>query len=153
VESFRLIGYENRMLAKEDFANDKVDAGELGPGHSVTALYEVVLRPKHEADKLVDVRLRYKLPDASESKLLVHSQRAMGSKLGSGSTEMRFATAVAGFGLLLKNSEHKGSLTWRQLQNLAEEAVGSHPSKYRQEFLELVGIAAKLAGPQSQLAK
>ena len=153
VESYRLIGYENRMLAKEDFANDKVDAGELGPGHSVTALYEIVLKSEQNSDKLVDVRLRYKLPDASESKLIHHTQKVVGSKLTSGSSEMRFATAVAAFGLLLKESEHKGSLTWKQLQGLAEEAVGQHPSKYRQEFLELVGIAAKLAGPKAQLAQ
>ncbi len=153
VESYRLIGYENRMLAKEDFENDKVDAGELGPGHSVTALYEIVLKPGHSKDKLADVRLRYKLPNASKSNLIVHTQRAQGSKIGSGSSEMRFAAAVTAFGLLLKKSEHKGSLTWAQLQGLAEDAVGNHPSKYRQEFLELVGIAAKLAGPETQLAK
>ena len=153
VESYRLIGYENRMLAKEDFENDKVDAGELGPGHSVTALYEIALKPGHGGDKLVDVRLRYKLPDASESKLIKHTQRASRSKMASGSSEMRFAAAVAAFGLLLKKSEHKGSLSWRQLQRLAEDAVGQHPSKYRQEFLELVGIAAKLSGPETQLAQ
>ena len=156
VDSYRLIGYENRMLAKEDFENDKVDAGELGPGHSVTALYEIVLKPGNETDKLVDIRLRYKLPDAQESKLLVHGEAVTRDRLGSGSPEMRFATAVAGFGLLLKKSEHKGSLTWRQLQGLAEDAVGQHPSKYRQEFLELIGIAARLAaataGPETQIA-
>lgn len=152
IQSYRLIGYENRMLAKQDFENDKVDAGELGPGHSVTALYEIVLRPGTSADKLVDVRLRYKLPDAQESKLLVHSEAVANKKLGRASSEMRFATAVAGFGLLLKKSAHKGSLTWRQLQGMAEEAVGQHASKHRQEFLELVGIAAKLAGPEAQIA-
>jgi Ca-activated chloride channel family protein len=152
VESYRLIGYENRMLKKEDFENDKVDAGELGPGHSVTALYEVVLKPDSGAKKLVDVHLRYKRPDSNKSQLIVHSEAVTRSKLGRGSREMRFATAVAGFGLLLKKSEHKGSLTWKQLQGMAEEAVGQHKSKHRQEFLELVGVAARIAGPQAQLA-
>ncbi len=153
VENYRLIGYENRKLAKEDFENDKVDAGELGPGHSVTALYEVTPKAGSKARSLATVRLRYKRPDASKSKLLTTNITNRSTAFAKASQDMRFATSVAGFGLLLRDSGHKGSLTWHALQAMAEDAVGNHKSRHRQEFLELIGLARKIAGPKAQLAK
>lgn len=152
VKSYRLIGYENRMLAKEDFENDKVDAGELGPGHSVTALYEVEPKAGRGNLPLAAVKLRYKRPDSKKSELLTHSISQKRGAFAQASQDMRFATSVAGFGLLLRNSKHRGDLTWSALQAMAEEAVGNHKSAHRQEFLELLGLASKLAGPKAQLA-
>ncbi len=153
VKSYRLIGYENRMLAKEDFDNDKVDAGELGPGHSVTALYEVEPKAGKGNQPMATVKLRYKRPDSQKSELLTHNISPKRGAFAQASQDMRFATSVAGFGLLLRNSKHRGTLTWRGLQAMAEDAVGNHKSEHRQEFLELIGAARKLAGPKAQLAK
>ncbi len=153
VESYRLIGYENRKLAKKDFENDNVDAGELGPGHSVTALYEVTPKAGSRAQSLATVRLRYKRPNASESKLLTANITNRSTTFALASQDMRFAISVAGFGLLLRDSKHRGSLTWHALGAMAEDAVGNHKSRYRQEFLELIGLARKIAGPKAQLAK
>lgn len=153
VKSYRLIGYENRMLSSEDFDNDAADAGELGPGHSVTALYEIEKHENSEAKSLVELRLRYKLPDSTESKLIVHEvdNRALGFEVAS--QDLRFATAVAGFGLLLKDSSHKGSLNWSRLQEMAHRAVAGHGSPQRQEFLELVGMAQRLSRGKAHIAE
>ena len=153
VESYRLIGYENRVLANKDFDNDKVDAGELGPGHSVTALYEVVPRKGAHSQKPVSIRLRYKRPNQTKSKLLVHQAKAAARGVAEPSRDMRFASAVAGFGMLLSGSAHKGTLNWADLQAMAEDAVGSDSSVHRQEFLELIGIAAGLSRPEAQVAR
>ena len=152
MENYRLIGYENRVLANEDFDNDAVDAGELGPGHSVTALYEVQPKANRRAKTLASVKLRYKRPDSDKSELLTHVISHRTSAFPQASQDMRFATSVAGFGLLLRNSAHKGSLTWPRLQAMAEDAVGNHPSPHRHEFLTLLGLAHKLSAPQAQLA-
>ena len=158
VSGYRLIGYENRLLADEDFNDDTKDAGELGAGHTVTALYEVVpagvsvprgvdaLRYQPQADdpppppsdfdgELMYVKVRYKDPDGPKSKLLEH---AVADDPESPSTDFRFATAVAGFGMLLRDSEHAGDFTLDNVIRLAEKARGDDPRGYRGEFIRLV---------------
>jgi Ca-activated chloride channel family protein len=165
VQSYRLLGYENRLLAKEDFKDDKKDAGELGSGHSVTALYEVVpagarpvalsddsltyqevsLRPgARHSSELLTVRLRYKDPKGSTSKLL---EAPVTDRTGAASEDMRFASAVAEFALLLRDSEHKGQASWEQVLSLARGARGEDEQGYRGEFVGLVETARTLAGP------
>ena len=157
VAGYRLIGYENRLLADEDFNDDTKDAGELGAGHTVTALYEVVpvgvAVPREEVDDLryqaqpddlpasafedemMYVKIRYKDPDGTKSKLL---EQAVADRSGSPSVDFRFATAVAGFGMLLRDSEHAGELTLSDVVRLAEKGKGDDPRGYRGEFIRLV---------------
>ena len=158
VAGYRLIGYENRLLADEDFNDDTKDAGELGAGHTVTALYEVVpagsavpgdpdvdaLRYQPQADdpppsdfegEMLYVKVRYKDPGGSKSKLL---ERAVADRSATPSTDFRFAAAVAGFGMLLRDSEHAGILTLDDVVTLAEEGKGDDPRGYRGEFIRLV---------------
>ena len=159
--AYRLIGYENRLLADEDFNDDTKDAGELGAGHTVTALYEVVpaglpvprsvdpLRyqptaepeppvespPSAFEDELLYVKVRYKDPDGAESKLLAH---AVADRSRSPSRSFRFAAAVAGFGMLLRDSPHAGGFTSDDVISLAERGRGDDPRGYRGEFIRLV---------------
>ena len=157
VAGYRLIGYENRLLADEDFNDDTKDAGELGAGHTVTALYEVVPAgvevPREEVDglryqpqpddlpasafedEMMYVKVRYKDPDGTRSKLL---EQAVADRSGSPSVDFRFATAVAGFGMLLRDSEHAGELTLSDVVKLAEKGKGDDPRGYRGEFIRLV---------------
>ena len=160
---YRLIGYENRLLADEDFNDDTKDAGELGAGHTVTALYEVVpagvevprgdvdaLRYQPQPDdpplsdfddELMYVKVRYKDPDGTRSKLL---QQAVADRPRSPSADFRFAAAVAGFGMLLRDSEHAGDLTVDDVVTLAEKGKGNDPRGYRGEFIRLVEAARDL---------
>jgi Ca-activated chloride channel family protein len=166
VQSYRLLGYENRLLAREDFADDRKDAGELGSGHSVTALYEVVpvgaepvavvdddsltyqevsLHPgARHSSELLTVRLRYKDPQGSTSRLLETAVADRG--LGAASEDMRFATAVAEFALLLRDSEHRGNASYAQVLTLARGARGEDEQGYRGEFIGLVETARTLSG-------
>jgi Ca-activated chloride channel family protein len=154
---YRLIGYENRLLADEDFNDDTKDAGELGAGHTVTALYEVVPAgaevPRGEVDalryqpqpddpplsdfddELMFVKVRYKDPDGARSKLL---ERAVADRVRSPTADLRFAAAVAGFGMLLRGSEHAGDLTLSDVVKMAEEGKGDDLRGYRGEFIRLV---------------
>ena len=163
VAGYRLIGYENRLLADEDFNDDTKDAGELGAGHTVTALYEVVPAgvavPREEVDELryqpqpddpplsefegemLYVKVRYKDPDGEKSKLL---EQAVADRTGMPSTDFRFATAVAGFGMLLRDSPHAGTLTLDDIVSLAEEGKGHDPRGYRGEFIRLVELTRDL---------
>ena len=162
VKSYRLVGYENRMLAKEDFKDDKKDAGEVGAGHSVTALYEIVLadgkEPARGADdlkyqktevapsgELLTVKLRYKDPDGEVSKLIEKALAPSGVP-GTGSDNLRFAGAVAEFGLLLRDSEYKGKASFGRVLEAARQSKGQDPWGYRQELIELVEKARALAG-------
>jgi Ca-activated chloride channel family protein len=158
VASYRLIGYENRALEARDFDDDRKDAGEIGSGHTVTALYEVVspaqlereagaqaLRYKRTAapaaeasPELLAVKLRYKAPDGDVSKLITVPVIDTGKDFANASVDFKFAAAVAGFGMLLRDSPHKGNLTWPALRELAGSAVGDDPGGYRKEFLELI---------------
>jgi secreted protein with Ig-like and vWFA domain len=171
VQSYRLIGYENRLLAKEDFNNDAKDAGEIGAGHTVTALYEIVPvgvtapdgRPvvdplkyqsvpaaaPSEAAKtgeMMTVKLRFKKPDGDKSELIDFPVSDENQKLEKSEPEFRFATAVASFGLLLRDSSYRGDLTWEQVRQLALGAKGEDPNGYRGEFIQLIDKARGILG-------
>ncbi len=165
VQAYRLIGYENRLLAAEDFNDDRKDAGELGAGTSVTALYEIVpvgappvdigavddlryrrpsgLAPDREAgvsfgeasDELLFVKLRYKTPDGDRSRLI---ERPLHEGAGRASDDLRFAAAVAAFGMLLRDSEQCGEFTLDDVMRLARSGVGEDGHGYRSEFVRLV---------------
>lgn len=170
VASYRLIGYENRLLAKEDFNNDRKDAGEIGAGHTVTALYEIVPvgvanpdgRPvvdglKYQkpaapataaaeplSDETLTVKLRYKQPDGNTSQLIEVPVKDAGRRLAESSKEFQFATSVVGFGMLLRQSAHAGELNWENVRQLALSSKGEDPLGYRGEFLQLIDKARGL---------
>jgi Ca-activated chloride channel family protein len=165
VASYRLIGYENRVLADRDFNDDKKDAGDMGAGHTVTALYEVELAgdaaaasevdplkyqaerrptPAAESTELMTVKLRYKRPDASESTLLSRTVVDGGHGIDQSSSDFRWAAAVAGFGMLLRQSEQRGDVSLALVQKLARSAVGDDRSGDRKELIELLQRAAAL---------
>jgi Ca-activated chloride channel family protein len=164
VAGYRLIGYENRVMKHEDFNDDKKDAGEIGAGHAVTALYEVVpvgqevpsakidaLKYQNASTKaaaadgeLMTVKVRYKAPDGKTSKLLQHVVKGAPAELAKLSDDFRWATAIAGFGMMLRESPHRGSLSWAQVEALAVGARGADPDGYRQQALEMIRRARKL---------
>jgi Ca-activated chloride channel family protein len=166
VKGYRLLGYENRMLAAQDFNDDKKDAGELGAGHTVTALYEIIPAGSDEAvagvdplkyqqtqttaaagaDELMTVKLRYKLPDGDKSTLLSHAIRDTSTPLAQTSADFRFATAVAELGMLLRSSPHKGKASYESVLSRAQGAMGTDRAGYRREFLLMAGQAKTLAG-------
>lgn len=160
VKAYRLVGYENRILAKEDFHDDTKDAGELGAGHSVTALYEIVPADSDEESPAVDdlkyqrrkiaasrdlmtVKLRYKLPQADTSRLIQQSITQL-DVWRRPKDDFQFAAAVAEFGLLLRNSEFKAEASYEHVLSAAQAAQGRDPFGYRAEFLELVKKAQRL---------
>jgi len=161
VYGYRLIGYENRMLAARDFDDDKKDAGEIGAGHTVTAIYEILparsaglvgpngqplkYGPKPDvaaddevAGEMLTLSLRYKEPEADESKLLQFVVRDEGKQYGEASEDFRFASAVAAFGMMLRGSPHCGDLTLSAVEELASGAVGDDLRGYRTELVEMV---------------
>jgi Ca-activated chloride channel family protein len=166
VASYRLIGYENRVLADRDFNDDTKDAGEIGAGHTVTALYEVVPKGdfaapppnvdalKYQTERglsnaaasgeLMTVKLRYKRPDADKSELLSHVIADSGKNIEQASTDLRWAAAVAGFGMLLRQSEQRGDATFALVRKLASSALGLDAHGDRKEMLELVDRAARI---------
>ncbi len=167
VAAYRLIGYENRMLAAEDFNDDKKDAGEIGAGHTVTALYEIVpagakvdlpaVDPlKYQApatpggnqaasNELLTLKLRYKEPEEDSSKLLEFPVVDGKAPFGRASADFQFASAVASFGMLLRGSEHKGTGSYDAVLEIAESAKGADKHGYRAEFVEIVRRAQALA--------
>ena len=165
VKGYRLIGYENRVLANQDFADDKKDAGELGAGHTVTVLYEIIpagsdepvngaaelkyqqraAAPASDSDELMTVKLRYKRPDGDKSTLIVHPLRDRDTALGKTSANFRFSAAVAGFGMLLRKSKFAGGATFADLRSLAKGSTGEDAFGYRGEFVRLVEKAELLA--------
>ena len=170
VSAYRLIGYENRLLRKEDFNDDTKDAGEIGAGHTVTALYEIVpagkglqipgvdpLRyqtPMSTTDvaqdgELLTLKLRYKQPDGQTSRLLEFPVRDGDKAYSQASQDFKFAAAVASFGMILRQSPYQGNGTLAAVLELAEEGKGSDPHGYRGEFLELVKQARALTGSDS----
>jgi Ca-activated chloride channel homolog len=173
VQAYRLLGYENRILAKEDFADDRKDAGELGAGHSVTALYEVVpvgappvalagdsltyqqvtLRPSaNQSPDLLTVKLRYKDPKGTTSRLLTAPVVDRGEDRSS--DDQRFASAVAAFALVLRNSEFKGTASYDLVLALARESRGEDVEGYRNEFITMVERARALsAGGETVLRR
>ena len=163
VAEYRLIGYENRALAREDFSNDKVDAGEIGAGHSVTAIYEIALtgsagqrldgsryQPEQETrantGELALVRVRYKAPDSDTSSLLEQPVRKaeIVRDLGDASGDYRFAAAVAGLGQILRGGKYTGDFSYPEVLTLARGARGDDPFGYRGEFLQLTNLASSL---------
>ena len=157
VAGYRLIGYENRLLNKEDFNDDKVDAGEIGSGHSVTALYEIIpagggnlgedtgLRYQTGGDlvdstELLTVSLRYKAPNGSKSSLLTYPVES-GSYSPKLSENLSFAAAVAEFGMVLRDSENRGSAEYDSVLALAEPCIHKDTDDYKKEFLKLVEMA------------
>jgi Ca-activated chloride channel family protein len=158
VQAYRLVGYENRLLQKEDFNNDKKDAGEMGAGHTVTALYEVIPTGNRDGTvnwvdplkyqqqtiigsntaEVLTVKLRYKEPKGSKSMLLSQVLPWKEQKVGTMPADFQMATAVAAFGLLLRNSEYKGNATYDQVLAMATKAKGEDPEGYRAEFIQLV---------------
>ena len=168
VAEYRLIGYDNRMLNKEDFNNDKKDAGEMGVGHVVTALYEIVpigkssnrvdplkyqkSEPITEAilnDELVTVKLRYKEPDGEKSRLMSHIVKTKVGSMDRATNNLKWSASVAGFGMLLRDSEHIESFTYNDVIKLAETAVGKDLEGYRRECLQLMRSAELLDKSQT----
>ena len=176
VASYRLLGYENRIMAAEDFRNDRKDAGEIGAGHSVTALYEIELvgnggegsagaeplkyqppqpKPAREAAlvdgetsrELLTVKLRWKKPDGDASTLDEVPLVDRGGAFEQASADLRFAGAVAAFGMVLRNSEYKGEATLPLVAKIAAGALGPDRGGYRAEFLDLVRKAETLRVP------
>jgi len=158
VSGYRLIGYENRLLANEDFNNDLKDAGDLGSGHRVTALYEIIpvgadsdidipgvdplryqsqdrSRNRASDEEVAFVRIRYKRPDSDRSRLIEEAIR-IGDDAPTG--DFHFAAAVAGFGMLLRNSEHQGSISVPRILALASDGMGPDLDGYRRGFIDLV---------------
>ena len=165
VQAYRLIGYESRLLADEDFNNDTKDAGEMGAGHTVTAFYEVIptgvksdfagkiddlkyqkkqkpSTPLNESDELLTIKLRYKAPDSNTSKkielpLIDHKSNRV-------SADFRFAAAVAMFGQLLRDSEFKGNATYDKVISLAKTGLENDEKGYKREFIRLAETAKSL---------
>lgn len=161
VESYRLIGYENRLLNNEDFNDDKKDAGEIGAGHTVTALYEIIPAGANETTGRVDdliyqsrevkrsndlmtLKLRYKAPDENSSRLLTKSVKAKSIHSSELSDNFRLAASAAMFGMLLRDSEFKGSANWDNTLTLAKSAKGEDKYSYRNEFIQLIEKAKYL---------
>ncbi|MGV3539376.1 MAG: YfbK domain-containing protein, partial [Rufibacter sp.] len=161
VKAYRLIGYENRALPDEDFNNDQKDAGDMGAGHTVTALYEIIpagaatKNPAGNVDalayqnvdlnkratgtnELMTLKMRYKAPDGKESKLLQTVVQNSPLDAGKTSDNFRFSAAVASFGMLLRGSEFKGNASYAQVLELAQNARGQDNEGYRAEFIQLV---------------
>jgi Ca-activated chloride channel homolog len=161
VQAYRLVGYENRVLQNQDFNDDKKDAGELGAGHSVTAIYEIIpvgvasdvklpevdplkYQPNpatvsaSQTDELMQVKLRYKKPNETVSQLITQSVMDKPVKLENASANFRFAAAVAAFGMVLRDSEYKGATNFEQVLRLASQAKGEDKEGYRAEFIRLV---------------
>ncbi len=175
VKEYRLIGYENRILNDEDFNDDKKDSGDLGAGHTVTALYEIIPIDSKESKSasvdelkyqdrnvkssastdpdLMTIKLRYKAPDADESELIELTAQDHYAKLNETSDNFRFSASVAGFGMLLRNSKHKGNATYESIEELARSAKGEDVNGYRNEFLRLIELAKMLSNDEEMTAE
>jgi secreted protein with Ig-like and vWFA domain len=176
VAAYRLIGYEKRMLAKEDFNNDKKDAGEIGAGHTITALYEIVpaalkypggepvvddlkyaktqtpadpakaLEPAPQSKETMTVKLRYKEPNEDTSKLISLPVTDAQKTLGENDKDFQFAVAVASFGMLLRDSPYGSEISWESVRELAKQGKGRDEEGYRGEFLQLIDKARGIYG-------
>ncbi|GAB4300725.1 MAG: VWA domain-containing protein [Oscillatoriaceae cyanobacterium] len=167
VQAYRLIGYENRLLAAQDFNDDTKDAGELGAGHAVTALYEIIpagvesdvklpkvddlkyqqaqVNPQaYQSNELMLVKLRYKPPKEDKSLLIQEPVVEIGGKLEQASNDFKFAAAVAEMGMILRNYNDKGTASFDDVLKLANQSKGTDLDGYRAEFIRLVEKARKL---------
>ena len=147
VTSYRQIGYEDRALANKDFEDDTKDAGELGSGHSVTALYEIATTGR---GKIAELRLRYKDPHSDTSQLMATPVADEGRSIYEASPDLQFASAVAEFGMLLRKSRYKGTATYADVLALARAMRGSDLEGYREEFLSMVETSRTLSGEAPQ---
>jgi len=174
VAQYRLIGYENRTLKREDFDNDRIDAGEVGAGHKVTALYEIVLAGTEAAQRIAPplryqaapntpvpalspeldaelgfVKVRFKKPhgDTSELSHFPLQKRAIKGNASEASSDFRFAAAVSAFAQMLRKSAYSGDVTFDQVATLAEANLGQDREGYRREFVELVKNARSASKP------
>jgi Ca-activated chloride channel family protein len=167
VAEYRLVGYENRLLRREDFNNDKIDAGEIGAGHSVTAVYEISLvgsrgqltdplRYQDEpasvptGDEIAFLKMRYKAPGSGQSQLLEWAigRSEMLDDVREASDNFRFSAAVAAFAQRLRGGDYTGEFDFTDITALANSARGKDPYGYRGEFVSLVGLAGSLAQPE-----
>ena len=171
VAEYRLIGYENRMLRREDFNNDKIDAGEIGAGHTVTALYELSLadgkgrlvdplrygteqRQTAKSNELAFVRLRYKAPNGDRSNLIERAlKRDEIVTVAKASDDLRFAAAVAAFGQRLRGGDYLGDFDYADIQRLSARSRAHDPHGYRGEFITLVELADSLSTPERQASR
>lgn len=175
VKGYRLIGYENRALNNEDFNNDQKDAGEMGSGHSVTALYEIIPvgvesayltkidplkyqknAPAHvlaPSDEMLTVKLRYKQPDALTSQRIEVAVRPAPRPSTQTSDDFRLAAAVAEFGLLLRQSEFRGAASYQQALQLVQSTIGKDPEGYRAELMRLIKLAEAIDKPNAVAGK
>jgi Ca-activated chloride channel homolog len=165
VAAYRLIGYENRVLANQDFNDDQKDAGDMGAGHAVTALFEVLpngvdipapgvdpLKYQQPAQvnrvagnrELLNLKVRYKAPEGTASKLLEVPVMDRGGAFAAASADYRFAAAVASFGMILRDSPYKGQSTLDAVIAIAERSKGSDKAEYRDEFVKLARKARAL---------
>ncbi|VAW37548.1 Putative von Willebrand factor, vWF type A domain protein STM2315 [hydrothermal vent metagenome] len=167
VSQYRLIGYENRILNNEDFNNDKIDAGEIGAGHTVTALYEIVLNgdqgwieplkyqstdeSKPYSNELATLKVRYKQPDSNTSKLIVNTinNKHIISDIANTSNNFKLSAAVAGFGQLLRGGKMTQNFSYDDIKNLAKQTIKDDDFGYRGEFLQLVSLAKSLTNVQA----
>jgi Ca-activated chloride channel family protein len=168
VAAYRLVGYENRVMANRDFHDDRKDAGEIGAGHTVTALYEIVpAGAKHVGDdgetplkyqrvpqenltehaksgEMLTLRVRYKEPEEDESRLLEFTAKDSDSRFGKASADFRFAAAVAAFGMILRESPHRGRVTLAAVEEFTAGALGKDANGDRAEFVGMVRAARNL---------
>lgn len=165
VKEYRLIGYENRLLNAEDFNDDKKDAGELGAGHCVTAIYEIIpagsseshtdidplkYQNEHEpetaslSDELLTVKVRYKLPKEDQSTKLEIPVAAKKIDFAKTNEDVRFSVAVAAYGMVLRDSEHKGSSSYKMIMDIARGAKGEDRDGYRAAFIQMVDMTQLL---------
>jgi Ca-activated chloride channel family protein len=145
IKSYRLIGYENRVLDNDDFENDDKDAGEIGAGQTITALYEVVPVSEGSADEgilaVFDFRYKKELGDGS----VAVSLDIVPSDVLNVSSELNFAAGVAAYGMVLRNSPYKGESSFKMAAELASAGLDFDPYGYREDFIDVVNAAAKLA--------
>jgi len=167
VAAYRLIGYENRHLEAHEFNDDKKDAGEIGAGHTVTALYEIVpvgeaddtgiptidplkyQKPQADStgsDELMTVKLRYKQPEGQKSQLIVAPVKNAPVQFDQATSDFRFASAVAAFGMLLRKSEHLSNANYASILEIANATRGEDKHGYRSEFIQMVTAAGRLNG-------
>ena len=179
VQGYRLVGYENRLLNNEDFTNDKKDAGDMGSGHSVTIIYEIIpvgihtslipdnsthlkYQPKNNKnvpdvvhaqrnEELATIKFRYKKPHGSRSSEMIHIIKGRSIHIQNASANARFSTSIAMYGMILKNSAYKGSMTYNNVLSLAKNARGNDTEGYRSEFIRLVRTTRDLTDKVSYI--
>jgi len=166
VSQYRLIGYENRVLNNEDFNNDKIDAGEIGAGHSVTALYEIILNgnkgwveplkyqntdnQRSYTNELATLKVRYKQPTQDKSQLIVKTldTNSMLNSVNHSSNNFKLSAAIAGFGQILRGGKLTSNFNYQDVQNLVKQTINQDHHGYRGEFLQLVSLAESLTSHQ-----